>query len=330
VSKDGSIAIPGVRGLSLAEFGRRLWRAIEAHATTDSAAQLSYYALFSLFPFLFFLVTLTAWLPLGGAFAELLGNLSEVMPGDAWSLLPRHVAALLETPRPRLLTVGLGVTVWSASRGVDAMRKALNLAYDVRETRSFWQTQGVALVTTVLVSMLVLCSVAMIALGGRAGAWLAHEAGVDEAWQVAWSWLRWPATSLVFMLAAAVIYYVLPDVKQQFRYITPGSVVSTVLWLLSTWAFTQYVDHFGRFNVTYGSIGGVIVLLTWLYLSGLVLILGGEMNAVLEHASPGGKAAGARAPGEDPPPRWERPSAMPPAAVKGGGDAHRVEGSGTR
>jgi membrane protein len=318
VSDREPIAIPGLRGISLREFLRRVWRALDTHATTDTAAQLSYYALFSLFPFLFFLVTLTAWLPLGGAFAELLGNLSEIMPGDAWSLLTQHVAALLETPRPRLLTVGLAVTLWSASRGVDALRKALNLAYDVRETRSFWRTQGIALATTVALSLLVLASVAMILLGGQAGLWLAERAHAGGQFQAVWGWLRWPATSLVFMFAAAVAYYVLPDVKQQFRYITPGSVASTVLWLLCTWAFTQYAEHFGKYNVTYGSIGGVVVLMTWMWISGLVLILGGELNAVLEHASPGGKAAGARKPGEDPPPRWERPSAMPPAAVKSG------------
>ncbi len=166
--------------------------------------------------------------------------------------------------------------------------------------------------------MLVLTSIAMILLGGRAGLLLAERAHVGVEFQLVWSWLRWPVTALVFMLAVAIAYYVLPDVRQQFRFITPGSVASTVLWLLSTWAFTQYVEHFGKYNVTYGSIGGVVVLLLWLYISGLVLILGGEMNAVLEHASPGGKAAGARAPGEAAPPAWERPSAMPPAAVKGG------------
>jgi membrane protein len=314
--KHHGIAIPGLRGISLREFVRRVWHAMDEHATTDTAAQLSYYALFSLFPFLFFLVTLTAWLPLGGAFAELLGNVSEIMPSDASAVVTQHVAALLETPRPRLLTIGLAVTLWSASRGVDALRKALNLAYDVRETRSFWRTQGIALVTTVAIAVVVLTSVSMIILGGEGGLWLAERAHVGVQFQLVWGWLRWPVTSLVFMLGVAVAFYVLPDVKQQFRYITPGSVASTVLWLLSTWGFTQYAEHFGKYDVTYGSIGGVVVLMTWLYISGLVLIVGGEMNAVLEHASPGGKAAGARAPGEAPPPRWERPSAMPPSAVK--------------
>ncbi len=327
----GRMAIPGVRGISMRRFLAQLWRAVEAHATTDSAAQLSYYALFSLFPFLFFVVTLTAWLPLGGALNELMNRLADLMPGDALSVVERQVASLIQQPRPKLLTAGLAVTLWMASRAVDALRKSLNLAYDVKESRSYWHTQALALVMTIALSLLVLVAVTGILLGGDAGLWLARHAHVAVRFQLVWSWLRWPVTALVFMLAVALAYYTLPDVKQEFRYITPGSVTSTVAWLLSTWGFTQYADHFGRYNVTYGSIGGVIVLMTWLYLSGLALILGGEVNAVLEHASDGGKAAGARAPGEAPPPPWERPSAMPPAVVKSGevarqaGDAREVE-----
>jgi membrane protein len=328
VGSDRRIAIPGLRGISLREFARRVGKALNDHAVTDSAAQLSYYALFSLFPFLFFLVTITAWLPLGGAFAELLGELSEIMPSDASTVVTQHVATLLETPRPRLLTVGLAITLWSASRGVDALRKALNLAYDVRETRSIWRTQSIALGATVAISVVVLASIAMVLLGGQAGLWLAERAHVGLQFQVVWGWLRWPCTALVFMLGVAVAFYVLPDVKQEFRYITPGSVASTVLWLLATWAFTQYAEHFGKYNATYGSIGGVVVLMTWLYISGLVLIVGGEMNAVLEHASPGGKAAGARAAGEPAAPQWDRPSAMPPSAVKGGDVPGAAEAKG--
>jgi membrane protein len=320
------MAIPGLRRISLRAFLGRVWQAAEAHAVTDSAAQLSYYALFSLFPFLFFLVTLTAWLPIGDAVLELVNRLAEVMPADALALVQQQLSSLLDRPRPRLLTVGLAVTLWSASRGTDSLRKALNLAYDVPESRSLWRTQATALLMTASLAVLVSSAIAMIVLGGEAGLWLAERADVAIEFQLVWSWLRWPVTALVFMLAVALCYYFLPDVEQEFRYITPGSVASTCLWLLGTWGFTQYAEHFGNYNVTYGSIGGVIVLLTWLYVSGLVLIVGGEVNAVLEHASAGGKAAGAREPGAPPPPRWQRPIAMPPAAVKSAGTPRPLAG----
>jgi membrane protein len=325
------MAIPGLRCISLGEFVRRLYASASAHNVTDTAPQVAYYWLFALFPFMFFLVTLTAWLPLRGAVDELMAELDAFMPDMARELVQQHLYALLASPRPKLLTAGLAVTLWSASRAVDALRKALNLAYDVKETRSWWHIQAVAVALTVALSVLVLVAITMIVLGGNAGLWLAQRANVAIEFQVVWSWLRWPATALVFMLAVAIAYYCLPDVEQEFRFITPGSVAGTVLWLLATWGFTQYVEHFAHYNVTYGSIGGVIVLLTWLYISALVLILGGEVNAVIEHASPGGKVAGARAPGEAPAPSWERPSAMPPAAAKSGeGPPRRAEGDRAR
>ena len=140
-----------------------------------------------------------------------------------------------------------------------------------------------------------------------------------------WSWLRWPVTALLVMLCAALAYYVLPDVKQKFKFITPGSVIGTVAWLLGTWGFTVYAGNFGSYNVTYGSIGGVIVLLTWFYITGFIFLMGGEMNAIIEAASPEGKRSGAARPARPPPPRDERPSAMPVGAADSAGAAARAK-----
>jgi len=141
-----------------------------------------------------------------------------------------------------------------------------------------------------------------------------------------WRWMRWPVTALVIMLCAALAYWLLPDVKQKFKFITPGSVIGTLMWLISTWGFAQYVAHFGSYNVTYGSIGGVIVLMTWFYISGFIFLIGGEINAIIEAASPEGKASGARAPGQAPPPRSERPSAVPTGAADSAAAAARSKG----
>src|SRR5438105_13552492 len=169
---------------------------------------------------------------------------------------------------------------------------------------------------TVIGALLVLVSITVIALGGKAGAWLAGQLGVQQVYAMVWAVLRWPITMVLIMFVAASLYYFLPDVEQEWRFITPGSVVGTALWLLTTWGFTQYAEHFGKYDVMYGSIGGMIVLLTWLYLTGLIFVLGGEVNAILEHAAHEGKAPGARAPGEAPPPPESRPSAASPGAAK--------------
>jgi membrane protein len=128
------------------------------------------------------------------------------------------------------------------------------------------------------------------------------------------------------MLGAALSYYLLPDVAQKFKFITPGSVLGTLAWFLASWGFGTYVSHFGSYNVTYGSIGGVIVLMTWFYISAFILLMGGEVNAIIEDAASDGKKSGARSPGRAPPPPDERPSAMPAGVVDSASVAERSVG----
>lgn len=300
----------------LAALLKRLYREVVDDAITDSAASLSYYFIFAIFPFLFFLATLTAYLPLADALDEMLGRLANFMPAPAFELLAGHLTRLVDEPRPKLLTLGLLTTLWSASRGVDAFRKALNLAYDVKETRPFWRTQLLAVEMTFAGAILVLGALAALVLGGRVGLGLAGLVSQRAQFEYFWPMMRWPISALAIMTAAAINYYLLPDVKQQFRFITPGSVAGTFAWLGATYLFTLYVEHFNSFNLTYGSIGGVMVLLLWLYVTGFIFIVGGELNATLEQVSEGGKRRGARAPGEAPEPALDRPSQAPPGAAK--------------
>ena len=306
-------------------FLKKLVRRVQDNAATDRAAQLSYYFIFALFPFLFFLVTLAAYLPVRGALDDLLARIQPLMPQEAMGIIREHLDALVTRQRPRLLTFGLGLAIWSASRGVDALRTALNLSYDVKESRPWWKTQGIALIVTLGTSVLMLFAVSAMALGGNVGLWLAEKLHVDRFWPLLWAWARWPITALGIMFVLAVLYYFLPDVEQEWRFITPGSVVGTILWLIASWLFTAYAEKFASYDKTYGSIGGVIVLLTWLYITGFIFILGGEINALLEHESREGKVLGARAPGEAPPPPVERPSIAAPGAAKKADVAERTK-----
>jgi membrane protein len=302
--------------LTFTELCKRIYREYEHDAVSDTAAQLSYYLLFSLFPFLYFAATLIAYLPLGAALDQMLVRLRPVVPRQAMDLMEAHLRSLVSRPRPHVLTVALAGSIWSASRGVDAIRRALNLAYDVTESRSWWRTQLASMGMTFAGAVLVLAAVALLIAGGQVGFWLAAKVGIESYYVEVVRWLRWPVTALMIMTVAALAYYFLPDVEQEFKFITPGSVLGTLLWLVATWGFGQYVSAFGNYNVTYGSLGGVIVLLAWLYISGFIFLMGGEVNAILEHAATTGKAAGARAAGEAPAPPQERPSAMPPGAAK--------------
>ena len=313
------------------DFLKSLYREYEHDDVADSAAALSYYFVFALFPFLFFIVTLLAYLPpVKTGVSELLDRAHAIVPPQAMALIDQHVRELISRPRPKLLTFGLAVTLYSASRGVDAVRKALNLAYDVKETRPLWHTELLAFGVTIFGSLLILLGVAVLIAGGEAGVWLAARVGIRSEFLFAWHWLRWPVTTFVVMLCAALAYYVLPDVEQKFKFITPGSVVGTIVWLLATWGFNEYAANFGSYNVTYGSIGGVIILMTWFYITGFVFLMGGESNAILEHASAEGKAQGAHAEGLPAPPPDERPSAMPPGAAKSASAAEDSRGGTSR
>jgi membrane protein len=209
---------------------------------------------------------------------------------------------------------------------VDAVRKALNLAYDVKESRPLWKTELIAFGVTLGVGLLVLVGITALLGGGSAGLWVARQLEIGDAYVSVLRWSRWPITTVVITLGAALSYYLLPDVEQRFKFITPGSVVGTAFWFLASWGFGKYVSHFGSYNVTYGSIGGVIVLLTWFYIAGFILLMGGELNAIIEQATPGGKKPGARAFDQAPPPPDERPSAVPPGATKSASVAERSRG----
>jgi membrane protein len=264
-------------------FLERLYREYQDDSVSDSAAALSYYFMFSLFPFLFFLVTLAAFIPpVRESIVTLLDRGRALVPPQAMSLVDAHVRGIVAQPRPRLLTIGLVVTLYTASRGVDALRKALNRAYGVKETRPLWQTELIAMGVTVVGSLVVLAGVAALVAGGDLGLWAAARLGVANHYVRLWSWLRWPFTSAVIATGSAVAYQILPDVAQRFRLVTPGSVMGTAAWLAATWGFDQYASHFGRYNVTYGALGGVIVLLTWCYITGFVFLMGGEVNAIFE------------------------------------------------
>jgi membrane protein len=306
-------------------FLKALAKRITDNAVTDRAAALAYYFVFALFPFLFTLVTLAAYLPVQNSIQDLMARLDPFMPEEAMNIIRTQLNALTTQQRPKLLTFGLALALWSASRGVDGLRTALNLSYDVKESRPWWRVQGLAIGVTVATSALMLLAIAGLAAGSGVGLWVAERLHVDQFWVIVWGWLRWPITAAGVMLVLALLYYFLPDVRQEWRYVTPGSALGTLLWLLMTWAFAVYAENFGSYDKTYGAIGGLIVLLTWFYISGFVFILGGEVNALLEHVSAEGKAKGARAAGEAPPPAEERPSIASPGAAKNAETAARTQ-----
>lgn len=273
--------------IRLRDAAKRVYAGLDVIA--DYAAQVAYYLVFSLFPLLFFLTALAAYLPIGNSVNEAMDRLRPFLPGQAQSIVYSKLNSLFTETRPKLLTLGILVAIWSASRGAAAIGTALNHTYDVREKRPYWKVQLAAIGVTVAGALLGLLAITALVAGSSAGLWAAKHLGIASIYLMVVQWVRWPIMGALVMLASAVAYYFLPNVEQRFKYITPGSVIATIVWMVATWGFGVYVSRVPGYSASYGSIGGAIILLTWLYISAAVFLLGGRINAVLEAASREGR-----------------------------------------
>jgi membrane protein len=166
---------------------------------------------------------------------------------------------------------------------------ALNKAYDVEEGRPWWKLYPLSVLYTVGIAAMLIAAAVLLVVGPEAVQWLAQQVGLEQLFVILWTWLRWPVVLFLLTLAVAVVYYVAPDVEQDFRFITPGAVLSVIVWIAASLAFDYYVRNFADYSVMYGSIGTIIVLLLYFFISGAVLLFGAEVNAVIEHHAPIGK-----------------------------------------
>ncbi len=272
-------------GLGWRELGQRLWTVSQKDEILGRAAQLAYYFLLALFPALLFLTALLGLLPLEQVLPELMTYLRTVLPADALSLLQRYLDSVVSGSGTDILSLGLLGALWASSSGVTAIMESLNVVYDAEETRPFWKVRLVAALLTIGLAAFIITSITLILYGARIGEWIANIVGLGWLFLMAWNVLQWPVAVILMLLALAIIYAICPDVEHDWRWVTPGSVFAVALWMGLSLGFKAYVDHFGNYNAAYGSIAGVIVLMLWLYLTGVVILLGGEINAQIEHAA---------------------------------------------
>lgn len=277
--------------LSLATILKRTVKDFLADDMPTYASALAYQAFFSLFPFVLFLIALVGFLQIPQFFTWLQQQAAVLLPAEAMDqVMP--VIRQLQDQKAGLLSVGIIVALWSASAGIRSVMHALNVAYDVREGRPAWKTVPLSVLYTVGLAALLLLAAALMVTGPSVMEWIAGLVGLEDLIVTLWTWLRWPVAIVLMMLVVALIYYVAPDVEQQFRFITPGSILAVLVWIAASIAFGFYLQNFADYNAMYGSIGAIIILLLYFYLSAAVLLFGAEMNAVIEHHSPEGKDPG--------------------------------------
>jgi membrane protein len=283
--------IPGLRGLSPMMIVKEAVKDFLDDDMTTYASALAYQVFFSIFPFIIFLIALLGFLNLSSFFDWLREQAQLLLPQQAMEPVNKVISDLQEQ-KGGLMSIGVIIALWSASAAVRATMNALNVAYDVKETRPAWKVYPLSILYTIGLAALMILATVLLVVGPGAAQWVAHYIHMEELFVTLWAWLRWPAALILLTLVVAIVYYVAPDAEQRFRFITPGATFSVIVWIAASIGFNFYVSNFSDYNATYGSIGTIIILLLYFFISAAVMLLGAEINAVIEHHVPEGKNPG--------------------------------------
>ncbi len=250
-------------------------------------AQLTYYLILSFFPFLIFLLTLLTYTPLTSE--QVLQNLIHLIPQSTYEIIIYFAEQLVADRSQTLLSFGMVGTLWAASKGVIAVIRGLNKAYDEEETRPFWYLRGIALLYTVALAGMIIFTFGALVLGKTIGEYVFGLFYMPHIFSVIWDWLRYVLSLCVLVLIFAFLYRSTPNRHITLRESIPGAIFATIGWVIASFFFSFYVNNFANFSSTYGSIGGIIALLIWLYISSIIIMMGGEFNASLTFLRQGQK-----------------------------------------
>jgi len=292
-----SFKVNDLRQLSVKDFFKRLYdKSWVEEDLLSSAAQVAFYFAFALFPLLLFLVTLFGFVLESAADlrAEMFFYLRQVMPGSASDLVQKTIDEVTANSSGGKLTFGIAVALYSASVGIDSIRIALNGVYNLTETRAFWKTKLLTLLMTFILAALITVALGIIFYGEKFLTLILDWINLPIRSPVFLGVLQWATVLVVLISTFALLYNYLPKHKKNtWVLITPGAIIGIVLWLALSYAFRLYLDYFNTYDKTYGSLGAVIILMLWLYLTALVILIGGSINAVLqEFTDPATAAAG--------------------------------------
>jgi len=270
------------------ELAKRVWHEIQEDEVFGRAAELSYYFLLALFPFLIFL-TSTIGIVVGsgtGTRHALFNYLARVMPPSAFQLIDSTLWEVSSSSGGGKISLGILAALWAASNGLSAITTSLNIAYDVKETRPWWKQRLTAIGLTMALSVLIISALLLVVAGGHIADWLASVYGLGSTFPLVWKIIQWPFVLASIILAFALIYYFAPDLRRQaWKWLTPGAAIGVALWLLVSIAFRVYLHFFDSYSKTYGSLGAVIILMLWLYFTGAAVLIGGEINSEIENAA---------------------------------------------
>ncbi|MGD9894629.1 MAG: YihY/virulence factor BrkB family protein [Dehalococcoidia bacterium] len=294
------VSVPLSGGMGMAEFVRRTAVSTAKDNVFSFAGNIAFRALFALFPALIALLWLLNVLHADGLVSTLISLIETALPETASGPIKQQLSSVPEEQASGAFTIGaifsVVAAVWALSTMMRAMMTGLNQIYGVEESRPFWKSTATTIVLALAVSALLVSALFLIVFGSAIAEEIAEATGLGVAFRWAWELVTWPVLFLLIFSACALIYYVAPDVKQRVRWISPGTVGATLLWLLFTLIYSIYVNNFASYDSIYGQLAGIVVLMAYFYTASFILLLGGEMNQVIETSHPTGKDPGDRAP----------------------------------
>jgi membrane protein len=273
----------GLTPLKLAQLGIK--KIDEDELSTRSAA-LSYYFVLALFPMFLFLVSLIGLIAGSGSQMgdKIMATLGSLAPGSASGVVQQVIHQTVKNSGGVKLAAGIVGALWAASGGMSAIVTSLNVIYRTKETRPLWKQKLTVVGLTLALALLILLASALVLYGGSIGQLIATRVGVGGLFWIGWRIVQWPMTFLAMFLSFSIIYYFAPDLdERKWYWVTPGSVVGVALWLLASVGFRVYLHFFNSYSATYGSLGAVIILMLWLYITGFAILVGGETNWVIEN-----------------------------------------------
>ena len=260
-------------------------RDILVHHTFQVAAALSYYFILAVFPGLIFLSAIMGTIPLPDLFGHVLVLMSRLLPPDTMKVVVSVLTDVLSSNRKTWLSVGMLGIVWVTSAAFDAAIEALDIAYDVKEVRPFWKTRSLAIILGAVAGGLLMATLTVMIVGPRFGAWLAARIHLSQGFVLLWPAIHWAFAIGATILAVEALYYLGPNVKQRFAATLPGAILTVSCWIAFSYLLGIYFRHFANYNRTYGTLGGLIALMTWFYWTSFALLLGAELNAELAKES---------------------------------------------
>jgi len=260
-------------------FVKGLVKRIDGNDISGVAAQLAYFFLLSLFPLLLFMVSLLSFLPI--TTEDLLNVIRDFAPKQTIVMIEANLQEILSNRNGGLLSFGIIAALWSASLGMNAIISAMNRAYDVKETRPFYITRGLSILLTIAMIVVLLIALIIPVFGEIFGIYIFSYFGVTDQFVSIWNGLRWLISIVILFVVFMCLYFITPNKKIKCLTVIPGAFIATIGWAFVSYAFSYYVGNFGHYSTTYGSLGGIIVLILWFYLTGFILMIGGEVNAML-------------------------------------------------